>query len=128
MKTVVIWLITAVAVAAAIWMVPGINLVGQNYYISIAILAAIFAFLNAFLKPILQLISLPITILTLGIFGLIVNTAVLYLAAWLGNGLFGTGLVIDSFGSAIIASIVISLVTVILNAITGVKDIQKQTR
>jgi putative membrane protein len=82
----------------------------------------IFAFLNAFIKPVLQIISLPITIITLGIFGLIVNTLVLYIAAGVSNGLFGTGLVIYSFGSALVASIVISLVTVILNAITGVKD------
>jgi putative membrane protein len=122
MKTVVVWLITAVAVAAAVWLVPGIDIIGPNSTISIAILAIIFAFLNAFIKPILQIISLPITILTLGIFGLIVNTLVLYIAAWFGNGLFDTGFLIDNFGSALLASIVISLVTVILNAITGVKD------
>jgi putative membrane protein len=52
-----------------------------------------------------------------------VNTAVLYLAAWLGNGLLNIGFVISSFGSALVASIIISLVTVILNALTGVKDL-----
>ncbi|GHT79562.1 hypothetical protein FACS1894104_4450 [Actinomycetota bacterium] len=122
MKVVVVWLITAVAVAAAVWLVPGIEVVGQNNILSIAILAVIFAFLNAFIKPVLQVISLPITVLTLGIFGLIVNTIVLYLATWLGNGLFDTGFTISSFWSALLASIIISIVTVILNAMTGVKD------
>ena len=47
------------------------------------------------------------TVLTLGIFYLVVNTLLLYIAAWLANGLFGAGFYIASFGSAFVASIVI---------------------
>jgi putative membrane protein len=122
MRAIVTWIVTAFAVAAAVWLVPGIEVHSANTTLSIAILAVILAFLNCFLKPILQVISLPITFLTLGIFGLIVNTIVLYLAAWFANGLFDVGLVIESFFSALFASIVISLVTVILNALLGTKD------
>jgi putative membrane protein len=122
MRLVVSWLITAVAIAAAIWIVPGIELYSANVYLSVGILAAVLALLNAIIRPILQLISLPITVLTLGIFALVVNTAVLYLAAWLGNSLFGVNLYIEGFGSAFLASIIISIVTVILGSITGVRD------
>lgn len=48
--------------------------------------AAVFGVLNAFLTPVLQLLSLPITILTLGLFALVVNAIVFGLAAWLVNG------------------------------------------
>jgi putative membrane protein len=116
------WLITAVAMAVAMWLIPGIGFRGENILLATVVLAAILALLNAFIKPILQIISLPITILTLGIFALIVNTGVLYLAAWLNNGLFGTDFIIESFGSAFLASIIIGLVTIILNALTGIKD------
>jgi putative membrane protein len=127
MRTVVQWLITAVAVAVAVWIVPGIEFVGSHTILSIAALAAILALLNAFIKPVLQIISLPITILTLGIFALVVNVLVLYLAAWLGNTLFGTGFQISGFWSALGASIIISITTMVLNAITGVKDDRRYT-
>lgn len=122
MRVIGIWLITAIAVAVAVWLVPGVGFVGVNVALSTIALAAVFAVLNAFIKPILQIISLPITILTFGIFALIVNTGVLYLAKWVGNGLLNVSFVIDDFGSAFLASIVISLVTTFLNALTGVKD------
>ena len=127
MRAIVIWLITAVAVAIAVWLVPGIDFIGpqSEAMLSLVILAAFLALLNSFIKPLLQLISLPITCITLGIFALVVNTAVLYLAVWISNGIFNTGFYISSFWSALGASIVISLCTAILNAITGVN--KKQT-
>ena len=73
-------------------------------------------------KPILQLLSLPVTVLTLGIFYLVVNTAMLYLAAWLANGLFGVGFTIATFGSGFVAAIVISIVSAIVNGIVGNDD------
>jgi putative membrane protein len=125
MRVIGIWLITALAIAAAVALVPGIEFLGpqdSGHWLSMGILAAVLALLNAFIKPVLQIISFPITVITLGIFALFVNTGVLYLAAWLGNGLFGTALYINNFGSAFVASIIISLVTIILNALTGIKD------
>jgi putative membrane protein len=122
MRVIGTWLITAIAVAVAVWLVPGVGFVGTDVLLSTVALAAVLALLNAFIKPVLQVISLPITILTFGVFALIVNTGVLYLAALVSNGLLDVSFVIDSFGSAFLASIVISLVTTVLNALTGVKD------
>ena len=67
----------------------------------------------------MQVLSLPVTVLTLGLFYLVVNTAVLYLAAWLANGLFGIGFEIATFGSGFVAAIVISIVSGIVNGIVG---------
>lgn len=112
------WLVTALAVAAAVWLVPGIELVGgDSAWVGIAIFALILSLVDISIKPIMQLLSLPISVLTLGIFYLVMNTAMLYLAAWLANGLFGVGFWIASFGSAFVASIVISIVSTIVNAV-----------
>lgn len=114
------WLVSAIAVAAAVWLVPGIELIGgDSAWIGIVIFALILSLINISIKPILQILSLPITVFTLGIFYLIVNTVLLYLAAWLANGLFGIGFWISGFGSAFLASIVISIVTAIVNSIVA---------
>lgn len=58
-------------------------------------------------------------VITLGLFYLVVNTLMLYLAAWLANALFGIGFEIATFGSAFVAAIVISIVSVFLNGVIG---------
>lgn len=120
MNFIIRWIVTALAVAAAVWLIPGIQIVGgDSAGIGIAIFALILSLINMSLKPLLQILSLPITVLTLGIFYLVVNTFLLYIAAWLANSLFGIGFWIEGFGSAFLASIVISIVSAIVNAILG---------
>lgn len=109
-----------VAVGVAVWLVPGIDIVGTgSSWGSIAVMALIIALLNMTIKPFLQLIGLPITVLSLGVFYLVINTILLYVAASMGNALFGAGFVIDSFGSGFVASIVISIVSGFMNSILG---------
>ncbi len=120
MSFIIRWIVTAVAVAAAVWLVPGFTFIGGGAaWAGIAVFALILSLVNISIKPILQILSLPVTVLTLGIFYLIVNTLLLYIAAWLANGLFGAGFLIESFGSAFVASIVISIVSAIVNSIVG---------
>ena len=122
MNFIIRWIVTAIAVAAAVWIVPGIDIIGADAsWVGIALFALILSLVNMSIKPILQLLSLPISVLTLGIFYLVVNTLLLYLAAWLANGLFGVGFWIATFGSAFVASIVISIVSAIVNSIVGDK-------
>ncbi len=109
-----------VAVGVAVWLVPGINVVGaQNAWLSLAAVSLCIALINMTIKPLLQILSLPITIISLGIFYLVVNTVLLYLAAAMGNALFGAGFVISSFASGFVASIVISIVSAIMNTVLG---------
>ena len=119
MTFIIRWIVTALAVAAAVWLVPGIEVIGDTAWVGIVILALVLSLINMSIKPILQVLSLPVTVLTLGIFYLIVNTLLLYLAAWLANGLFDVGFYIASFGSAFVASIVISIVSALVNGILG---------
>ena len=122
MNFIIRWIATAVAVAAAVWIVPGITTVGSDSTISIAVLALVLSLINVSLKPVLQVLSLPITVITLGIFYLILNALLLELAAWASTGLFASGIAIDGFGSALFGSIVISIVSALVNGLVGDKD------
>jgi putative membrane protein len=122
MKFIARWVICAVAVAVAVWLIPGIDILAQYRVVAIGVLALFLALINVSIKPIVQMIALPFTVLTFGVLYLIINTALLYLAAWLASTFFGINFVIEGFLSAFFASIIISVVTVILNVLTGVKD------
>lgn len=123
MKFVFRWLATAIAVGAAFLLVPGIQITGSaETWIAVTILGLFLSLINISIKPIAQTLSLPLSILTLGIFYLVVNTLMLYLATWCANALFGVGILIMSFGSAFVASIVISIVSAIVNGIIGKDD------
>ena len=109
-----------ISVAVAVWLVPGIEIGGTvSTWASVLVIALIIALLNMTIKPILQLIGLPISVITLGIFYIVINTALLYLASWLASNLFGIDFIIASFGSGFVASIVISIVSGILNGVLG---------
>ena len=100
MNFIIRWLVTAIAVGVAVWIVPGMDLLGgTDAWVGIAIFGLILSLINISIKPIMQVLSLPISVITLGIFYLVVNTLMLYIAAWLANGIFQVGLVIDSFGA-----------------------------
>lgn len=112
-----------VAVGVAVWLVPGIEVsTAAGAWGPLAVVALIITLLNMTIKPILQLIGLPITIISLGVFYLVINTLLLYIAAGLANTLFDVGFVIDSFGSGFVAAIVISIVSAIMNSILGVDE------
>ena len=111
------WIVTAIAVAAAVWLVPGVFVWNDSTWIAVVLVALILSLIDMSIKPVLQLLSIPISVLTLGIFYVVVNTLMLYLAAWLANGLFGAGFEIATFGSGFVAALVISIVSVILNGI-----------
>ena len=110
------WIVTAISVGVAIWLVPGIEIVGGAY--AAPIFTALFlALVNACVKPILQVLSLPLTILTLGLFSLVINALMLELASFLSRNITHAGVVIDGFGAAFLGAIVISIVSMVLSAI-----------
>ncbi|WP_350454731.1 phage holin family protein [Slackia heliotrinireducens] len=118
MQFLIRWLVTTVAVAAAVWIVPGISIAqGATTWVSVALLGLVLTLLDQSVKPVLRFLSLPLTIVTLGLFSIVVNALVLQLADWLANGLFDTGIYILSFGSALGAAIIISLVSMLMENI-----------
>lgn len=113
------WIVTAIATGAAVWLIPGITTVGSNTTMSIVALALILSLINVSIKPILKVLSFPITVFTLGIFYLVLNALLLELAAWASTGIFGSGIAVDGFTSAFIGSIVISIVSALVNSLIG---------
>ena len=101
--------VNAVAVFVAANLVPGIHVSTPGT----ALLAGlILGFVNALIKPVLFVLTLPFTILTLGLFIFVVNAVCLALVAWLVPGF-----TISGFGAALLGAIVISAVSWILHAI-----------
>jgi len=113
-KFVIRWLINAVALYAAVWIVPGIEYLGN--WTGILWLALIIGLLNALVRPLLKFLTCPLIILTLGLFTLVINTAMLLLTRTIGQSL-GIGLTVDGFWSALLGSLVMSIVSVIMSVI-----------
>ncbi|WP_424808016.1 phage holin family protein [Rhodococcus sp. 27YEA15] len=81
----------------------------------IAVIALIFTVVNAFVKPVVKLLSLPLLILTLGLFTLVVNALMLMLTAWISSGT-SYGLTVDGFWTAVWGALIISIVNFLLSA------------
>lgn len=113
-KFVIRWLINAVALYAAVWIVPGIEYFGE--WTGILWLALIFGLLNALVRPLLKFLTCPLIILTLGLFTIVINTFMLMLTSALGQSL-GIGLTVDGFWSALLGSLVMSVVSVVMSII-----------
>lgn len=110
------WLSSAVATALAVWIVPGIEVVGGSI-LGPALCALFLAIVNATIRPLAQLLALPFTILTLGIFYFIVDAAMLELASCLSREVFHAGISIASFGSAFLGAIMISFFSSVIYAV-----------
>ena len=108
------WAINAIALYVAVQFVAGINFVGS--WTGLLWLALIIGLLNALVRPVLKLLTFPLIILTLGLFTVVINTIVLMLTSSIGQA-FNLGLTVDGFWSALLGSIVISLVSVVLSLI-----------
>jgi putative membrane protein len=103
--------INAVALFVADWLVPGMEM--SDDWVNVFIVAAVFGLVNALIKPIVQLLSCPITILTLGLFTFVINALMLMLTGWLTNNL----LTFESFWQALLAGILISIISTVLSMV-----------
>ncbi|MCZ9299500.1 hypothetical protein HMPREF3056_10655 [Corynebacterium sp. HMSC056F09] len=117
MKTFINFALNVIAVAVAFWavvaIVPGIDIVPattQNFLL----IAAVFIIVNEVVTPVLRFLGAPLTCLTLGLFALVINGAVLLLVSALMDSL-----VIDGWGAAIIGAIVLALVSGVVNFFTS---------
>jgi putative membrane protein len=107
------WAINAVALYVAVALIPGISPQSGNW-LSFIWLALIFGIVNALLNPLLKILTCPLILLTLGLFTLVINTFLFYLAGRIGLS-FGVGLYVDTFWSALLGSMVVSLVSIVLS-------------
>jgi putative membrane protein len=116
MRLLIRWAITALSLVVVAWLLPGIHVEG-NGWIAVIVMAAVLGLVNAFIRPILQALSCGLLILTLGLFTFVINAATFALASWISVNVFGANFIIDSFWSALIGSILVSVVSFLLSAL-----------
>jgi len=113
------FVIRAAFTGLALWVVtlilPGMNFVGGTTTVQkigvVLVVAVIFGLVNAFIKPIVQVLSIPLYILTLGLFHVVINALMLWITAWITDHTTHWGLHIDHFWwTAIWAAILLSIV------------------
>ncbi|MFD9358883.1 phage holin family protein [Streptomyces sp. NPDC060031] len=111
-------LANAAALAVAIWLLAGITLddgssMGRRT-LTLILVALIFGLVNFIVKPVVKLFSLPLFILTLGLFTLVVNALMLLLTSWLAKQ-FDLSFHVDNFWTAVIGALIISIVSWAVN-------------
>jgi len=132
-------LINGLALWVASWVLPGLDIstsattdavaqtgISQGTDVAGTALAyvfigLIFGLVNAFIRPLVSLLSLPITILTLGLFTIVISAAMLYVTSWISS-FTPVHFTIDSFfWTAVLAAIIITLISLVAGRITGVR-------
>ncbi|MGI6207978.1 MAG: phage holin family protein [Anaerolineae bacterium] len=112
MKFLVRLVITAIALWVAVQIVPGISY--EDGILGMLGMALIFGLVNALIRPIINALTCPLIILTLGLFTLVVNALMLWLASAIAGGL-GVDFVVQDFWAALLGSIVVSIVSIVLS-------------
>jgi putative membrane protein len=120
------FVIRAAVTGFALWVVThvvhGLSFVGGDTRLQrvgvIFVVAVIFGLVNAFIKPVVQILSIPLYILTLGLFHIVVNALMLWITAWITENTTHWGLAIDHFWwTAIWAAVVLSIVGWVLSLV-----------
>ena len=112
------FLASAAALAVATWLLPGIVLADGDLgsrSITLLLVAAIFGVVNSLVKPLFKFVSAPLILITLGLFLLVINAALLLLVSWLASEL-KLGWSVSDWGSAVWGGLIVSIVSFILNA------------
>jgi putative membrane protein len=107
------WLLRFLITAAALWAigmyVPGFRI---NGYIDALIAAVIFGLVNTFIGPLLKIITFPLTVLTIGLFSIVVNWILFALAVWLSPGFKATGDPWPAWESTLVGALIMMVVSI----------------
>lgn len=111
MKLLLRWLINSAAIVLAAYLLPKVDVTSWQAALIAGVLLGL---LNTFVRPVFRLLALPINVLTMGLFTLVINAAVLMILDWLMEGLM-----ISGFLWAVVGAIIISVFTSLVNIIVG---------
>ena len=119
-------IVTGLALWVTALILPGMHLGDDSatllsQVLTIGAIALILALINTIVKPLLSFLAFPITCLTLGLFQLVINTLMLLLASWV-SGLVGLTLQFDTFWWALLAGVIIGILSAIVEAVTGLGE------
>lgn len=121
MRFVIRLVVNSVAIWLTSLLLSGVSLTesqGWDQVLVVGVVGLIFTLVNLIVKPIVSLFALPLTIITLGLFTLVVNALMLLLTSWL-TSFTDWGLFVDGFWWALLAALIISIITGVLNAVLG---------
>lgn len=122
MQLILRWLVAATALGVAAWIVPGITIGDGDAIFAVIVMAVVFGLVNAFIRPLLTLLSCPLVLLTLGLFTLVINTICFLLSSWIAQRWFGAQFIVGGFWPAFFGAIVVSIVTFLLSLFLPDKD------
>ncbi len=111
--------VNVLALGLAVWLFDGITLTGDDdtdRFLKLLVVGVIFGLVTSFIRPIVNIVSIPLIVLTLGLMLLVVNALMLMLTSWIA-GKLDLGFDVDGFWVALGGSIVISLASAILEAL-----------
>jgi len=111
----IIWVVVnALALAAAAWLLAGITVTGQHQVLHMGLVALVFGVINAVVRPVVKLLSLPFIIVTLGLLILVINALMLMLTSAVSGSLH-LGFHVDGFLTALLGAIIVSIASAVLH-------------
>lgn len=119
-------IVTAIALAITVMVLPSVSITGDNQALALVVVSVVFGVVNGLIKPVVKLLSLPISLMTLGLFTFVINGVMLLLTAAISSN-FGATLKIDTFPPdlslgalwmAIVAAVVLTVVRGIVDFVT----------
>lgn len=115
------FLASALALAVATWILPGISISNpdtESEILTLIAVSAIFGLVNSLVKPLFKLVTAPLIFVSLGLFLLVINAVLVMLVSWLADQL-GLTWHVDDWGSAFLGALIVSVVSFIFNAFFG---------
>ena len=117
------WIINTLAVLVAVYIVPGIHFIDKSPFTPFVV-SLVLGILNAFIRPILMLLALPLVIFTLGLFIFVINGLLLYVVGIVLQKHFQ----VDGFWPAFWGGVIISIVSVLINSLAGTGNARVEVR
>lgn len=117
MKLLIRWIIIAISLVVALWLIPGIRIEETTAWIAIGVMAAVLGLVNAIIRPILAFLSCGCIIATMGLFMFVLNAVTLWLASWISVNWLNIGFYVDGFWPAFWGGLIVSIVSFVLSLI-----------
>ncbi|MDR2332942.1 MAG: phage holin family protein [Burkholderiaceae bacterium] len=118
MKLLLKWLLSAVALLCVAYIYSGVEV---HSFTSALIAAAVIGLLNTIVRPVLIVLTLPVTLVTLGLFLFVINA----LMFWAAGSLLGNGFQVHGFGAALLGSLIYSVLSMLIESAVGSLLLQK---
>jgi putative membrane protein len=115
------WAISAAAVAIAAWALSGISVSGSHRVWTVILVALVLGLVNAVIRPVVHVLSCGLVILTLGLFTLVINGLMLWLASYISEKWLHIGFHVSGFWTAVFGAIIISVVSFLGSTVVGAR-------